>query len=494
VAKAGGDPERAVAYASVLALLTGGLCIAAALARAGFVTDLLSKPVRVGYMNGVALTIVVTQLPKLFGLTSAAPDLATGATRFVRDVASGQTNGTALAIGVACLAVILVGRLRAPRIPALAIAVVGATVTVFVLGLADRVALVGAVPAGIPRPAIPAVRLADALDLLGASFGIALVSFTDMSVLSRTLASRGGYRVESNRELFALGIANMISGIFRGFPISSSATRTPVAKAAGARTQLTGASSAATIVLLLVVAPWLLEDLPIAALAAVVIASAIQLVDFDALVMFYRVRRSELVLSLVTFVAVAAVGVLRGVAAAVAVALLDFVRRAWRPHDAVLGRAPGVKGYHDVTRYPDARQVPGLVLFRWDAPLFFANADTFRRRIMAVVDSSSTPVRWVVVAAEPITDVDTTAAEMLGELEKELATRRAVLAFAEMKDPVKDRLQRYGLQKEIGAANFFPTLGVAVKAFVDHNAVAWVDWEDSAKPPVAGALHDPESS
>ncbi len=494
VGKAGGDPERAIAYASVLGLLTGGLCIAAALARAGFVTDLLSKPVRVGYMNGIALTIVVTQLPKLFGFSSAAPDVGGGAAHFVRDVISGRTNVTALAIGVACLVVILVGRLRAPKIPALAIAVVGATLTVFALGLDDRVAVVGAVPSGVPRPAIPGIRLADAFDMLGAAFGIALVSFTDTSVLSRTFASRGGYRVDANRELFALGIANVISGIFRGFPVSSSATRTPVAKAAGARTQLTGVSSAFTIVLLLVAAPWLLQDLPIAALAAVVIASAIRLFDVDALVVFYRVRRSELVLSLVTFVAVAALGVLRGVAAAVAVALLDFVRRAWRPHDAVLGRAPGVKGYHDVTRYPDARQVPGLVLFRWDAPLFFANADTFRRRIMEVVDSSRAPVRWVVVAAEPITDVDTTAAEMLGELDKALATRRAVLAFAEMKDPVKDRLQRYGLQKEIGSANFFPTLGVAVKAFVDHNAVEWIDWEESAKPPVAGPLHDPESS
>ena len=482
LAKAGGDPERAVALASVLALLTGVLCLAAGLARAGFITDLLSKPVRVGYMNGIGLTILVTQLPKLLGISVGASDIPSGAASLVRAVVAGQTKPAALAIGSACLAIILLGRRFAPRAPAVLVAVVGATASVMVLGLGDRIGVVGPVPRGIPLPAIPAVSLADAFDLLGAALGIALVSFADTSVLSRTFAGRHGYRVDANRELVALGFANLVAGMFRGFPISSSASRTPVAESAGSRTQITGVVGALAIVVLLVAAPWLLKDLPTAALAAVVIAAAIRIVDFSDLAVFYRVRRSDFVLSVVAFLAVAALGVLTGIAVAVAVALLDFVRRAWRPHDAVLGRAAGVKGYHDLTRYPGAKQVPGLVLFRWDAPLFFANADTFRARIMEIVDEARPPPKWVVVAAEPITDVDTTAAEMLEELDKELATRGAELAFAEMKDPVKDRLERYGLQKRIGREFFFPTMGVAVKAFLDRNGVDWVDWEESAKP------------
>ena len=480
--KAGGDPAHAVALASALALLTGALCLVAGLARAGFITDLLSKPVRVGYMNGIGLTILVTQLPKLFGFSVSAHDIAGGVTSFVRGVAAGQTQPAALAIGCTCVAIILLSRIFAPRAPAVLFAVVVATVAVISFGLGDRVGVVGPVPRGLPLPAIPALRLEEAFDLVVAALGIALVSVADTSVLSRTFAGRHGYRVDANRELVALGVANLVSGLFRGFPVSSSATRTPVAESAGARTQLTGVVGAVAIVALLVAAPWLLQDLPTAALAAVVIAAAIRIMDFAALAMFYRVRRSDFFLSVVTFLAVAALGVLTGIAVAIAVAILDFVRRAWRPHDAILGRAAGVKGYHDLTRYPGAKQVPGLLLFRWDAPLFFANAGTFRSRIVDIVDCARVPVKWIVIAAEPITDVDSTAAEMLDELDKELATRGAELAFAEMKDPVKDRLERYGLQKRIGREFFFPTIGVAVKAFLDRFEVEWVDWEESAKP------------
>jgi high affinity sulfate transporter 1 len=478
VAKAHGDPTRAVALASMLGVLAGGMCFLAGLAKGGFITDLLSKPVRVGYMNGLGLTILVAQLPKLFGFPGGPPQLAPAVLAFLRGVTSGLTKPTTLVIGAACLAVILLGRAFAPRVPAILIAVVGATVAVTVLGLEHTVAVGGVLPRGLPTPAIPALHLDDALDLLVAAGGIALVAFADTSVVSRTFAARLGYRVDTNRELMALGAANVAAGLLGGFPVSSSATRTPVAEAAGSRTQLTGIVGALAIIVLLVAAPALLENLPTAALAAVVIAAALRIMDFGALVVFYRVRRSDFVLSLVAFLAVA---VLTGIAVAVAVALLDFVRRAWRPHDAVLGRALGVKGYHDLARYHEARQVPGLLLFRWDAPLFFANSETFRLRVMDLIDAADTPVKWVVVAAEPITDVDSTAADMLEELDTALTARGAVLAFAEMKDPVKDRLERYGLQKRIGPSFFFPTLGVAVKAFIDSHGVDWVDWEESPK-------------
>lgn len=479
--KAAGDPERAIALGSILALFTGVLCILAGLAKAGFVTELLSKPVRVGYMNGIGLTIVVTQLPKLFGFASGDPRLATGALGFARHVHAGSTVPIALAIGGACLAVILLGRVAAPRFPAILLAVAGATVAVKALDLRHTITVVGAVPRGLPLPAIPTLHGGDLLELLVAAAGIALVSFADTSVVSRTFAARHDYRVDPNRELIALGAANLLAGLLRGFPVSSSATRTPVAESAGSRTQVTGVVSAVALVVLLAAAPWLLEDLPTTALAAVVIAAALRIMDFGALVVFFRVRRSDFVLSVVALLAVALLGVLPGIAVAIAVSLLDVVRRVWRPHDAVLGRATGVKGYHDLARYPGAKQVPGLLLFRWDAPLFFANADTFRARILELVDAATVPVRWVVIAAEPITDVDTTAAEMIEELEKQLQTRRVELAFAEMKDPVKDRLARYGLEREIGGELFFPTLGVAVKAFLERNAVTWVDWEETAE-------------
>ena len=479
IAKAHGDPARAAALASMLALLAGAMCFVAGLAKGGFITDLLSKPVRVGYMNGLGLTIVVAQLPKLFGLHAGPPQLAMAVAAFVRSVSSEPIKAATLAIGAACLAVILLGRTFAPRVPAILIAVVGATIAVTALGLQHTVAVGGVLPRGLPSPAIPILRLDDALDLVVATGGIALVSFADTSVLSRTFAARLGYRVDANRELIALGAANVAAGLMGGFPVSTSATRTPVAEAAGSRTQLTGIVGALSIIVLLVAAPGLLKNLPTAALAAVVIASALRIMDLRALVVFYRVRRSDFVLSLVAFLAVAALGVLTGIAVAVAVALLDFVRRAWRPHDAVLGRALGVKGYHDLARYHEAKQVPGLLLFRWDAPLFFANSETFRLRVMDLIDAARTPVKWVVIAAEPITDVDSTAADMLEELDTALAARGAVLAFAEMKDPVKDRLERYGLKERIGRSFFFPTLGVAVKAFIEQHGVDWVDWEES---------------
>ena len=480
---AGGDMERAVGLASMLAILTGLFCMAAGFAKAGFITDLLSKPVRVGYMNGIGLTVLVTQLPKLFGFSVKAAGVVDGVIGIAHGLAQGEIKLAALAIGSACLAIILGLRAVAPKLPGILVAVCLATVAVTVLHLSDRISVVGPVPRGIPLPAIPDVGLSDIGQLVVAAIGIALVSFADTSVLSRTYAGRSGYRVDPNRELIGLGIANLSAGFFRGFPISSSSSRTPVAESAGSRTQLTGVVGALTITLLLVAAPWLTMNLPTAALAAVVIAAALRIFDFNALRVFYRVRRSDFILSIVAFLGVATLGVIPGIVLAVGVSILDVLRRVWRPHDAILGRAKGVKGYHDVSRYPNARQVPGLVLFRWDAPLFFANADTFRERIVDAVDDAASRTLWVVVAAEPITDVDTTAAEMIQELDTELATRGVELAFAELKDPVKDRLQRYGLHTKIGHEYFFPTIGVAVKAFLDRNAIDWVDWEDSKANP-----------
>jgi high affinity sulfate transporter 1 len=478
---AGADRDRAVVLAAALAVLTGVLCIAAGLARFGFLTDLLSKPVRVGYMNGIALTVIVSQLPKLCGFSAGGEGVPAALSGFVRGALGGGVKLLPLAVGSACLAIILGFKALAPRVPGVLLAVVLATTAVTVLGLGGQIAVVGEVPRGLPAPVIPLFSLEDLGPLLAGAAGIALVAFADTSVLSRTFAARAGDRVDPNRELVGLGVANVASGLFSGFPVCSSSSRTPVAEAAGSKTQLTGVVGALAIAVLLVAAPSLTRNMPVPALAAVVIAAALGLVDIASLRVFSRVRTSDFFVTVFCFLAVAAFGPIRGIALSVVVSLLDFVRRAWRPHEAILGRAPGVKGYHDITRYPAARQVPGLLLYRWDAPLFFANADTFRGRIIDVVDTAKVPVKWVVVAAEPITDVDTTAAEMIEELDAELMKRGAELAFAELKDPVKDRLQRYGLHAKIGRHFFFPTIGVAVKEFLDRNEVEWVDWEDSVE-------------
>ena len=305
-----------------------------------------------------------------------------------------------------------------------------------------------------------------------------MVSFADTSVLSRTYAARTRTPVDPNQEMVGLGAANLAAGFFQGFPISSSSSRTPVAEAAGARTQLTGVVGACAVALLLVAAPNLLQDLPSAALAAVVIASAIGLIEVNDLIRIYRIQRWEFWLSIVCFVGVAVFGAIPGIGLAIVIAVIEFLWDGWRPHSAVLGRAEGVKGYHDITRYADARQVPGLVLFRWDAPLFFANAELFKERVLKALKSAPTPTRWLVVAAEPVTSVDVTAADTLEDLLKVLKDMGVELKFAELKDPVKDKLKRFGLFVQIGENAFFPTVGAAVGSYLETHTVEWVDWED----------------
>jgi MFS superfamily sulfate permease-like transporter len=399
---------------------------------------------------------------------------------FLTGVADGATNPVALAIGVGCLGVILGFRRWRPEVPGILVAVVGSTVVSAVFGLAERsgIAVVGPLPVGLPPVTLPPIDSGDILALIPAALGIALVSATDMSVLSRTFSIRRGEEVDQDRELVALGGANLATGLFSGMPISSSASRTPVAEAAGAQTQLTSVVGALAIAALLVAAPGLLVDLPTATLAAVVIAAGLSLVDVDSMARLWRVRSSEFWLALASFLGVALVGVIEGVFFAVALSLLKFVRRAWSPHDAVLGRADGVKGYHDLTYYPGARQVPGLILYRFDAPLFFANADVFRDRIRERIATAGSPVRWVVVAAEPITDVDTTAAAMLDALQEELTTAGITLAFAEVKDPIRARLRRYGALLRVPDELFFPTVGTAVSGYIRASGESWTDWEE----------------
>ena len=475
----GGDPLRAVTLAGMLAVVSGTVLILMGVARLGFVTELISKPIRYGYMNGIALTVLISQLPALFGfaIEDEGPLRDLGA--IAAAILEGRTNPAALAIGAATLAVILLLR-GSKRVPGILIAVVGSTAIVGALGLAARydVAVLGPLPQGLPGFAVPWISSADIAPVLIGGCAIALVSFADTSVLSRAYAARAGAHVDPNQEMVGLGAANLAAGFFQGFPISSSSSRTPVAEAAGARTQLTSVVAALIIAFLLLTAPNLLQNLPKTALAAVVIASAIGLIEVADLKRILRIQPWEFWLSIICLVGVAVLGAIPGIGLAIAIALIQFLWDSWRPHSAVLGRADGVKGYHDITRYPDARRIPGLVLFRWDAPLFFANAELFKQRALDAVANSPTPVRWLVVAAEPVTGIDVTAGDTLAELDKALHAMGIELCFAELKDPVKDTLKRFGLFAQLGERYFFPTIGSAVARYLEIHDVDWVDWEE----------------
>jgi len=447
----------------------------------GLVADLLSKPIRIGFLNAIALTVLTGQLPKVFGFSvkgDALPDKAVG---LIEGIAAGHTHRVALAIGAGSLAFILLLKRHRPRWPGILLAVVLATLVSGQFDLSGRTGLpvLGALPQGLPEFRLPVVSTAEILRLLPGAFIISLLSFADTSVLSRALAQRGGYAVSQNQEMIALGAANIASGLFQGLSISSSASRTPVAEAAGARTQLTGLIGALAIALLLVLAPTLLQSLPSAVLGAVVIAACLSFADLRGMAELYRLRRVEFGLSLISFLGVAFVGVIEGIFIAIALALLVLVWNTWHPHSAILARVDGAKGYHDISRHPEGRQVPGLVLFRWDAPLFFANAELFREQILGAVSAAPTPTRWVVVAADAITDVDITGADVLVRLQGALDERGITLHFAGLKGPVKDRLRHYGTLDRIGQDIFSPTVGSAVHLYRSRHDVDWKDWDEA---------------
>jgi high affinity sulfate transporter 1 len=479
VAHSGGDPMRAIALAGAMAIVSGLICILAGVLRLGFITELFSKPIRYGYMNGIALTVLISQLPKLFGFSVDTDGPLRSLWAIGEAVWSGRTNWTAFLLGVATLATILLLKGN-KRLPGVLIAVIGATLVVSVFDLSARagVAVLGSLPEGLPVFGIPWIGYADLEPVLIGGVAVALVSFADTSVLSRAYAARLGRNVDPNQEMVGLGAANLAAGFFQGFPISSSSSRTPVAEASGAKTQATGIVGALGVAALLLAAPDLLRHLPNPALAAVVIASAIGLIEVADLRRIYRIQRWEFWLSIACFVGVAVLGAIPGIGLAIVIAVIEFLWDGWRPHFAVLGRADGVKGYHDITRYPDARRIPGLVLLRWDAPLFFANAELFQERVLQAVTASPTLARRLVIAAEPVTSVDVTSADAVAELDDRLQAAGIEMCFAELKDPVKDKLKRFGLYERFGDKFFFATIGEAVDAYLKTYRVEWVDWED----------------
>jgi high affinity sulfate transporter 1 len=468
----GDSPGEAVAIAGMLALLAGLIEIGAGLLRLGSVTDLLSMPVRVGYLNGIALLVLVSQLPKLFGFSTDSDGSVDGIDDFVRGVLDGATVARSLALGAAAMVIIVVGRRLSRRVPWVLFAVVVAIAIVAVWDLADDgVDVVGVLPSGFPAPTIPSVAWEELGSLVAGALAIAVVSAADTAALSRSFSAKRGERVDQNREAIGLGAANVTAGLFQGFPMSASSSRTVVAESVGSKSQLTGALAALLIVALLIGGNDLLADLPSSVLAAIVVVASFGLFDLRTIWWLARVRRTDFLASIIAMTGVVLVGVLEGLLIAIGASLAMFVWKRWRPYSTVLGRVRYEKGYHDLDRHPTAYRVPGLLLFRFDAPLFFANAAYFEEILGDAIDDDPTPVRRVVIAAESMTDIDSTGFEILGQLLDALDARGIEFAFAELKGPVKDRLRRYGLYDRIGDDFFYPTLGSAVSAFSQDTGV-----------------------
>jgi high affinity sulfate transporter 1 len=469
---ANGNPEEAVALASLLALLVGGVMVVAGVAKLGFVADLLSMPTRIGYMNGLALTIFIGQLPKLFGFSVDASGLIREAVAFVQGLAAGKVVLAAALIGLVSLGIVLAFDRWLPRIPGVLVAVLVAIAATSFLNLGDHgVELVGQLPQGFPPLTLPRA-VSDLPLLVGGALGIALVALTDTISTSSVFAARSGQEVNGNGEMVGIGAANIAAGFFQGFPVSTSSSRTAVAEHVGARSQLAGVVGAAVIVLMLVFVPGLMRNLPEPTLAAVVIAASISLADIPSLVRLWRQRRTEFLLAIAAFLGVALLGVLQGITLAVVLSILNVFRRAWWPYQTTLGRVPGIPGVHDQQQYPNAEVLPGLVIFRFDAPLFFANTRAFRDQIRYFAATKPKP-RWILIAAASLTDVDTTAADMLAALDEEINADNISLVFAELKDPVREKLERYELIGPLDPAHFFPTLDAAISAFREQTGAKW---------------------
>jgi high affinity sulfate transporter 1 len=470
---AGGDPARAVALASMLAIMVAGIMIVASVGRLGFIVDLISKPTMIGYMNGLALTILVGQLPKLFGFTVSADGLIGELTGFVHGIAHGEAVAAAAAVGIGGIVMVLVLRRWARKVPAVLLMVVLAIVATSVFDLAARgVRLVGVLPKGFPPFTIPHIGLADVWPLMVGALSIAVVSLADTISTASAFAARSGQQVHGNKEMAGIGAADLAAGLFQGFPVCTSGSRTAVAHQAGARTQLAGLVGALLIMLMIVLVPGLFRNLPQPVLAAVVITASLSLIDLAGSVRLWRQRKAEFVLSIAAFLGVALLGVLPGIGIAVGLSILNVFRRAWWPHQTVLGRVAGLPGFHDTRSYPDAEQLPGVLIYRFDAPLFFANATSFRAEIMRLAMTEPVP-RWIVIAAEPMTDVDTTAADVLAQLDEALNAQGTSLVFAGLKDPVRRKVERYGLTHTIDPGHFFPTAESAIAAFRAETGARW---------------------
>ena len=462
-----GDPVRYAELAAVLAVLVGLMSMAAWLLRLGVVADLLSRPILVGYMTGVALLMIADQLKRVTGVPVAGEAFFSQLRSFAHG--AGRIQPATIILAAAVLAFLLLLQWRRPHAPGLLLAVLLATGAVAAFGLSDHgISVVGPIPAGVPAPGLPWLHAHDLQELALPAFTVLIVGFTD-DVLTARSFERRGETIVTNRELLALGVANVGSGLLHGFPVSSSASRTAVAVTAGSRTQVYSLAAAASVVAVLLVARPVLARFPTAALGAIVIYAALRLIDVAAFRRLLRFRRAELLIAVSACVGVLAFNILYGVLVAIGLSVTDLLVRVARPHDAIQGLVPGLAGMHDVDDYPEARTVPGLVVYRYDAPLCFANAEDFRRRALAAADQRS-PVRWFVLNVEANVEVDFTALEAMDAVHREIVGRGAVFALARVKQDLLARLRSFGLADTIGPERMYPTLPTALAAYQDWAA------------------------
>ena len=460
---AAGDPVRYASLAASLALLVGLMTLGAWLLRLGFVADLLSRPVLVGYMTGLALIMIADQLGRVTGVPVTGQEFITQIISFAQGL--GHAQPATVGIAASVLVFLFAVRWRWPRAPGPLLAVLLTSAAAVAFGLDSRgLAVVGAIPAGLPVPRLPGLRPGDLRELLLPAFSVMIVAFSDDVLTARSFA-RDDEQIRPNAELLALAVANVGSSLLRGFPVSSSASRTAIGVATGSRTQLYSVTAAASALAVLLFARPVLARFPIAALGAIVIYAALRLIDVAAFRQLFSFRRSEFVLAMSACAGVLAFNILYGVLLAIGLSVAELLMRVARPHDAILGRVPGLAGMHDLDDYPDARTIPGLVVYRYDAPLFFANAQDFRRRALAAAAQSPDPVRWFVLNVEANVEVDFTALEAVDALRAELARSGAVFALARVKQDLLARLQSFGLAEKIGADRLFPTLPTAVAAY-----------------------------
>ncbi|WP_278312507.1 SulP family inorganic anion transporter [Lolliginicoccus levis] len=462
---AAGDPARYAGLAALLALLVGIICILAWAARLGFLANLLSRPVLVGYMAGIALIMIVSQLGTITGTPVNGNAATTRAMSFLGLI--DDIHWATFALGAATTVFLLAGHARWPLLPIPLVAVVLAATVTEVFSLRGiGIAVVGSVPEGLPAPSLPAITGGDLGTLLLPAVGVAIVGYSTNVLTARSFASRHNYRIDANKELLALGSANLGAAALSSFPVSSSASRTALGDSIGSRTQVHSLAALSIVIVVLYAGGPLLETFPTAALGALVIFAATKLIDLREFRRIAAFRSSELVLALATTFSVLVLGVLNGVIVAIVLSILDLLRRVARPHDGVLGQVPGLAGMHDIEDYPNAHRMPGLVVYRYDAPLFFANAADFHRRVVAAVDSAPTPAEWLVVNTEAMVEIDLTATDMLEELRRELEKRGITLALARVKRELRADLEAAGLLGKIGEEQIFPTLPTAVDGYL----------------------------
>jgi high affinity sulfate transporter 1 len=459
---AAGQPGRYAVLCATLAVVVGLLGVIGFVARLGVVADLLSRPVLVGYLAGVAVTMIVGQLGRLTGVKVSGNTFLIQLTSFVRDLS--QAQASTMFFAAAVLAFLLIGQWRAPHLPMPLLAVLLATTAVAVFNLRNHgIGVVGPIPQGLPTPVLP--RPGDLTDLILPAVGVLVVGYSDTILTARSFAARGRTRVDANRELLAVGVANVGAGLLRGFPISSSGSRTALAAGSGARSQVYSLTTLGLVVIVLLVGGPVLALFPTAALGAIVVFAAVRLIDLAGFRRLYTFRRNELILALATLVGVLVFDVLYGVLLAIALSVAEMLLRIARPHDAIQGMVPDLAGMHDIDDYPEARTIPGLLVYRYDSPLFFANAEDFRSRALAAVAAQNERVSWFVLNVEANVEVDITALDSLEQLRSDLVGRGIVFAFARVKRDLLDDLEAYGLAAAVGRDRLFPTLPAAVAAY-----------------------------